>query len=410
MFRTRYGLSPWLDRFPASRRPSYPRHRGHLEVEVVIAGGGLTGCATAYAFAAAGIPVALVEAGRLGEGTTAATNGVLMQEAGRDFRALERTYGLKEARQVWQANRRAALDFAATIRRLGIRCKPESSDSIAFATAREAEKALRREYQARRDAGLEVSWLSAPSLARETAIPAAGGLRVRGNAQIDPYRACLGFAAAAEARGARIFERSAVRKVRAGRKTVEVRTEGGTFKARALVFATGLPTEHATQLRRHVRPRETYYALTEPMPAAVRREVGRRSAMMRDCDAPPHTLRWTSDDRVLFGGADQPATPPRTRERVLVQRTGQLMYELTRLYPAISGLQPAYGWSATYGQTADGLMFIGPHRNYPRQLFALGYAANGVTGAFLASRILLREHHGEPEQADELFGFARILG
>ena len=69
---TRYGRSPWVDRFPASRVPSYPRHRTPLTTrfDVVIVGGGLTGCATAYAFAAAGIKVALLEADRVGRGTT----------------------------------------------------------------------------------------------------------------------------------------------------------------------------------------------------------------------------------------------------------------------------------------------------------------------------------------------------
>jgi len=59
-----------LDRFPRSRRPSYPRHRGHLDIDVVVVGGGLTGCMTAYAFAAAGVQVALLEAGRIGGGAS----------------------------------------------------------------------------------------------------------------------------------------------------------------------------------------------------------------------------------------------------------------------------------------------------------------------------------------------------
>ena len=48
----------------------YPRHRRHRVIEVVIVGGGITGCATAYAFAAAGVSVALVEAGAIGQAGT----------------------------------------------------------------------------------------------------------------------------------------------------------------------------------------------------------------------------------------------------------------------------------------------------------------------------------------------------
>jgi glycine/D-amino acid oxidase-like deaminating enzyme len=83
------------------------------------------------------------------------------------------------------------------------------------------------------------------------------------------------------------------------------------------------------------------------------------------------------------------------------------MYELSVLYPDISGLQPAYGWDAPYGTTATGLPVIGPHRNYPFHLFAFGDSSHGVTGAYLASRILLRHHLGDPQPADAAFAFRR---
>ncbi len=75
MPRCVYGRSPWIDRFPRSRVPSYPKHRGELAVDVAIVGGGLTGCAAAYAFAAAGVKVALFEANRIGSGSSGSATG-----------------------------------------------------------------------------------------------------------------------------------------------------------------------------------------------------------------------------------------------------------------------------------------------------------------------------------------------
>jgi hypothetical protein len=60
-----------------------------------------------------------------------------------------------------------------------------------------------------------------------------------------------------------------------------------------------------------------------------------------------------------------------------------------------------------YGETADGLMYIGPHRNYPRHLFALGSAGDSLAGAFLASRILARAARDGVDKADEVFGWTR---
>jgi glycine/D-amino acid oxidase-like deaminating enzyme len=139
----------------------------------------------------------------------------------------------------------------------------------------------------------------------------------------------------------------------------------------------------------------------------MRRALADRQVALRHGDAPPLRAAWTNDDRLIVSGGDQDEPPARTRPAVLVQRTGQLMYELLKLYPAISGLQPEYGWEAGYGQTADGLMYIGAHRNYPHHLFALGGDAAGVTGSFVAARMLLRAVQGSPDRSDEVFGWTR---
>ena len=70
----------FLDSFPRTRRPDYSRHRGQLRVPVAIVGGGLTGCACAAAFTAAGVKVILLDADRIGAGATAASAGLLRQD------------------------------------------------------------------------------------------------------------------------------------------------------------------------------------------------------------------------------------------------------------------------------------------------------------------------------------------
>jgi glycine/D-amino acid oxidase-like deaminating enzyme len=398
----------WLDRFPKSRRPDYPPVKGAVDTSVVIVGGGLTGCACAASFAASGIKVVLLEAATIGASATARSSGLIREDFDASFRETAAAHGLRAGRSLWQAMRRASLDFASALRRFGIRCDLTPQDLLHFSRSSDAGRLLRREYQARRDAGLEHSWVTPAAFARETAVASTGAIRTRG-AAIDPYRACIGLAAAAASRGASIHERSAVRRVRARRKDVEVTTGRGTVHADAVIVATEAPIQDLRALRRHLRPQHSYYVVTEALPAAVRREVGQRTAALRDEAAPPHVLRWLRDDRVLFTGADQGPQPDRARVTALVQRTGQLMYELSTMYPAISGLQPEWSWDSVHHETADGLPYIGLHRNFPRHLFAMGHGRHGAGVAWLAARILLRRYTGEPLKGDELFGFARIL-
>jgi glycine/D-amino acid oxidase-like deaminating enzyme len=179
--------------------------------------------------------------------------------------------------------------------------------------------------------------------------------------------------------------------------------------AEAVVIATGALPDDLRALRRHFAPVLSYAAVTQPLPAAVRRETGKRAAAIRDTHAPPHLIRWLKDDRVLVAGGDRPWVSGRPREKLLVPQVSELMYELTTLYPAISGLQPEWGWDVDRYGSPDGLPVIGPHRNFPRHLFALGHGRHGAGVAWLAARVLLRAFQGEAAKGDDLFGFARVL-
>lgn len=399
----------WLDRFPKNRRPDYPRFRGEADTDVIIIGGGLTGCATAWSFAAAGIKTIVLEADRLGTGSTAGSLGIIREDFEASFQETASRHGLRAARTIWQGLRRASLDFAAAIRRLNLRCDLAPQDLLQVAR-READavKHLKREYDARRAAGFDHSWLTAAALSREASVEGGGAIRTRGFT-FDPFRACLGFAAAAADRGATFFERTPVRRIRAGRKMVQVTTATGTIRGQAVVVTGGAGLPDLRALRRHLSHRESYAVVTEPLPAAVRRELGRRAASLTDTGTPPHFLRWLKDDRVLFAGADQDPVPARAQEKNLLQRAGQLMYELSTTYPAISGAMPEWTWAFAHDTTVDGLPYVGLHRNFPRHLFALGHGRHGAAVAWLAARVLLRQFQDSPDKGDDLFGFSRIL-
>src|SRR5688572_9581717 len=150
---TKYGRSPWTDRLARTRVPSYPRLKGRHEIDVVIIGGGLTGCATAYAFAAAGIKVALVEASQIGRGSSSLSSGWVSDDPGASFAAAQRMLGLRAARHAWQAWRRAALDFTALIRRLDIKCELAPQTSLVVASTPDQALRLKREQKARKEAG-----------------------------------------------------------------------------------------------------------------------------------------------------------------------------------------------------------------------------------------------------------------
>lgn len=399
----------WLDRIPKSRRPTRPPLAGTVDADVAIVGGGLTGCACAFAFVSAGVQVVVLEADAVGQQGAARSSGLLREDFEASFREAASAHGLAAARSMWQALRSASLDFAANLRRIDARCELDADDLLSLpAPGAEPAHELAREYRARRAAGLHLTWATPRAVSAAASLESGGAIRARAST-LDPYRACLSIAAAAVRRGAAIHERSHVTRFRATRSGVEVTTGRGTVRARAVIVATPSPLPDLRALRRHLRPHASYSVVTAPMSAPMRRAVGPRTAVLSQEVDPPHLLRWLRGDRILFTGADQPEPPPRAHDRALVQRTGQLMYELSLLYPDVSGLPPAWAWNSSVYTTPDGLPFAGVHRNFPNHLFAMRGGHRGAGFAWLAARTLLRRFQDRPEKGDDLFGFARVL-
>src|SRR3954452_22272744 len=100
---TIYGRSPWIQQFPKSRVPAYPRHRGASDADVVIIGGGLTGCATAYAFAVAGVDVTLLERARVGRAGSGSASGWLGDDPGVCSADFAQAFGVRSATRAFQS-------------------------------------------------------------------------------------------------------------------------------------------------------------------------------------------------------------------------------------------------------------------------------------------------------------------
>src|SRR5258706_7427595 len=151
----------WLDRSSGGTTRSFPSLRRHLDVDVAVVGAGVTGAPVAWKLASSGMRVGVLEANLVGRGSTAASTALLMQEPDEDLLAMQARYGFAAAKRIWHLSGRAARDFVRTIERIGIRCHLARSDSIYYTLRRDEVRPLRREYEARRHAGVGGSWLDA---------------------------------------------------------------------------------------------------------------------------------------------------------------------------------------------------------------------------------------------------------
>ena len=280
--------------------------------------------------------VALVEGRRIGRGSTAASTALLMQEPDEDLDApggaLRTEAG--EAHLAAQPKGHARVR-SRRLNRLAIACDLERRDSVYYAMTAKDARRLRTEHRLRTEAGIRGRWLEGAALRRTLGFGAAGAIRTRGNAQVDPYKASVGLIRAAAAAGAKVFERSPVTAIRPSRQDVVLETARGRIRADRVVIATGYAaafdtlrpsrarrgTPYFKALDARFRMLTTYVIATRPLTPSERRRVGLDPVMSWDTERPYHYARWTPDHRLLLGGGDRPLRPERERAQALAEGT-----------------------------------------------------------------------------------------
>jgi glycine/D-amino acid oxidase-like deaminating enzyme len=117
-------------------------------------------------------------------------------------------------------------------------------------------------------------------------------------------------------------------------------------------------------------------------------------------------LRTTPDDRVIIGGEDTAFAEDHKLERRIAKKTKRLLDRFETMFPG-TRYEVAYAWAGTFGETDDGLAYIGTPPDQPGTYFALGYGGNGITMSVTAARIIADLHAGRDNTDARLFRFDR---
>ena len=349
----RAGRPLWLPARLDDRQPEYSSLAGARDADVVIIGGGITGALTALRFAEAGVEAVVLEADRVGRGSTAASSALLLQRAGPRPGRAGRRYGPARARRIWACSADAARDLQRILAAHDVRCDLGRRDTIFYTTDADAVATLHAEYASRVRAGIAAKWLGPRALRTDAGIPARAAIRTRGNAQCDPYRACVGLMRAAARAGAAIFERSPARRITPTRHGVRVATPRGTIEARQVVIATGYATRDFKPLAGRFALTYTYVLATPPLGARDRREIGLADVMLWDTRRPYHYARWTADHRLILGGGDTPTAGGRAPAARIAVAERDVRAHMERLLPGLARIAIAHAWEGRFAETPD---------------------------------------------------------
>jgi glycine/D-amino acid oxidase-like deaminating enzyme len=351
------------------------------EVDVVIVGGGVTGCSCALSLAERGLRVRLLEAREIAGGASGRNGGFALRGGAMPYDEARSALGADRARLLWELSERA-IDRLEEL--AGDACRRVGSLRLSQGAA-EAE-ALERELEALHADGFAVDWVDPLPPALERLFSAA--ILHPGDAAMQPARWVRRLAAHAVAAGAEIREHQAAHL--------------DELDAPAVVVAVdALSGDLLPELAGMVAPQRGQMLVTEPL----RELVFER----------PHYARegydyWQQlpDGRLVVGGRRDVSF---ATEATAVEETTELIQrELDTFVVELLGELPAitHRWAGVWGETADRLPLVGRLPTRDRVWIAGGYSGHGNVLGLACGDLLARAILGDSPPELELFDPARL--
>ena len=353
-----------------------PALDGAVEADVCVVGGGLAGLSTALGLAERGVAVALVEARRVGWGASGRNGGFVSAGFSLSAGRLARRLGVDHAQALYGLSRDAVALMRRRIAACDIACGPIVDGILEASWVDDRDALLReRDYMAA-TFGVELEFWPRERL-REALVSERyfDGLFNAHGFQFHPLNYCLGVAAAAEAKGARVFESSAVTGLDLDAAVKTVPTAAGSVRAAAVVIACGgyIAGLHR-RLARAVVPVATYVVATEPLGERLESAI-RVPYAIHDTRFALDYYRRLADTRILWGGRIGLGREPR--------RLAELMLgDLVHVYPQLRGVRVETAWSGLMSYAAHKMPQIGEVS--PGVWYAMGFGGHGMNTTTMA--------------------------
>lgn len=381
----------------------YPSLQRDVSCDAVVIGGGITGALMAVHLVEAGVKTLLIDKRDIGTGSTSASTALLQYEIDVPLRELIKKIGPVAAKRSYQLCRSAIGKLQQLAARLKIDCGFERKPSLFLARHQREIPELREEFQLRRKMGIELEFYDAAAIRKRFPFSRPAALFSKDGGQVDPHRLTHGLLAAGKRAGLEVCDRTEMARLEQTRCGVRITTENGChITARRAVIAAGF--ESKALLKGEAGTLKSTYALiSEPLPKISR---WHKQCLIWESGTPYLYLRTTTEGRVIVGGEDEDFVNAKRRDALISEKTRALVRKFRRLFPGVP-LEVAFSWAGTFGETKDGLAYIGVHPRFPHSYFALGYGGNGITFSVIAAEIIRDCFLNRKNRDAHLFRFGR---
>lgn len=383
---------------------TYPSLLANDSCDVLIVGGGITGALIADQCISEGFNTILIDKREIANGSSSATTSMLQYEIDVPLFKLCDLIGPEGA---WQSYRACsdAIDKLSTIcKRINSAAGFKKKHSLYLAANRSDVAWLQAELEVRRASGFNVDWMNRTAISSAYGVKEGwGGIISEQGASIDAFKLVHELLQHNISKGLRVYDKTELKEVisKADINLCYLNT-GAVITAKRIIYCVGYESKSMIR-ERFVNLKSTY---------AIVSEVNERSCenfqnlLLWNTAKPYIYARTTDDGRVLIGGEDENFSNAAARDLLLAKKAKKLCKSIKDLRPDCQFVMD-FAWAGTFGETKDGLPYIGTHKKFKNSYFVLGFGGNGITFSVIGMEMVSCWLRNQVHPLSNLFKFGR---
>ena len=373
---------------------SYPSLKEDEECDVLIIGGGITGSLIAHQMVKDGYKTILIDRREICNGSTSATTSMLQYEIDVPLYELIELIGRNGA----VASYKACSDSIDHLEKICNEIKSEAGftrkESLYFASKRKDVSWLKEEFEARKEAGFEVKWMEPAEIEEAYEIKNTfGAILSQQGASVDAFLLAHEILQFNVKRSLKVYDKTEMKSVKYKDDfNIVTTTTGQKIKARKIIYCVGYESTNLIK-ENFVQLKSTYAIVSEIDEKHIQHL---NKTLFWNTDEPYLYMRTTDDNRLLIGGGDESFRNPIKRDALINKKEKEILKILGKIKPDYE-FYTDFTWAGTFGETKDGLPYIGEHQDFKNSYFVLGFGGNGitfsVTGMEMASDFMNNKTH-----------------
>ncbi|WP_209401483.1 FAD-binding oxidoreductase [Pseudozobellia sp. WGM2] len=383
---------------------SYPSVREHLKTEILVVGGGITGSLIAHQCIDDGYDTVLIDKREIAHGSTSATTSMLQYEIDVPLNELIEQIGEEGA----VANYRACANSIDTLGKLSKKIKSvcgfDKKQSLYFAAYKKDVAALKEEFKTRKKYGFPVVWLEPDDIEKKYGLRNTfGGILSDIGGSIDAFRLTHDLLSYNTEKGLRVYDKTNIKNVKYSKYGVKVVLENECkISAKKLIYCTGF--ESTEIIKDNFVKLLSTYAMVGEQHESDQEKL--KDTLFWNTADPYIYMRTTDDGRLLIGGEDEDYVNAEKRNAAIGDKAVKLQKYLKKILPDYEFVND-FAWAGTFGETKDGLPYIGAHKKFNSTYFVLGFGGNGITFSVIGMDVISNMLKNKKHPLEEYYRFDR---